>query len=57
MTTDKQDVISMVENGFLDDGLIEIRNAIQSRLDERRGEILKLVKDVYGEGADIVLKR
>lgn len=55
--TDKQDVISMVENGLLDDDLIEIRNAIQSRLAERRGEVLKLVKDVYGADAEITLKR
>lgn len=54
---DTQEVINLIQKGWLDDHLVEVRQALDTRLAERKAEVLNLVKDVYGEHADIVLKR
>lgn len=55
MTQDEFDKLaSLIEDGELDDYMIHLRNAMDERNARRKNEIMKIVKSVWGDGAEIV---
>jgi len=51
--TDFQQLVSLIEDGELDDRMLDLRAAIDERNARRKDDILKLVKSVWGEEAAI----
>lgn len=53
----KQDMlqlVSLIEDGELDDYFIELREAIDDRLSRKKDAVLKMVKAAFGEDARVV---
>jgi hypothetical protein len=52
--TDFAQLVSLIEDGELDDRLIDLQRAVDDRNGRRKDDILKLVKSVWGDDATIV---
>lgn len=46
-----------IRDGQFDDDLDQIGDAVKDRRQERREDVLALVHEVFGDNADIVIKR
>lgn len=55
--TDFAQLVNLIEDGELDDRMLELQRAIDERNSRRKDDILKLVKSVYGDDAAIVTER
>jgi hypothetical protein len=57
MTPNFEQVVAAVERGEYDETLHELTSAINSRKEARQNRVLELVREVWGQGADVVITK